>query len=193
MQAATEQMGSYEQVLEFAAGLVNAVRTFLTNTVNIDLPMWLAQAIVLALFLPLCYVFMRRASKQQAFAKRVAAWAGAVVTGAVSLTIVMTWMTYWRQPLFEQLEGEVSDLGANVEPATLHVDLLDFRGQTLGPKVQWISGSTHFLLNYNPEFADPPRLIRVGGTGCKSERRLRRQDLVGGTVISIALVCAGSP
>jgi hypothetical protein len=186
-------VSTYDQIIQLATDLLNAVRGFLAHQLNIDLPMWVAQAIVLALFVPILWYSVRAVRKARRPAKKVAPWAACIVTGVVSLVILATWVSYWRSPLLEQLEGEVTGLKPNVELQSLHVDLLDFRGESLGPRVHWLSNSTRFLLSYSPEFADPPRMIRVAGGGCKCERHPRRRELTQAMVMAVALDCSGAP
>lgn len=187
------QLGTYDKVLQYASDLLNAVREFVTRSLNIDLPMWLAQAIVLALFVPILFFGAKRAWKTRTVAKKIALWATCIVAGAVSLLIVATWLTYWRTPLLEQLEGEISGLSPEVRSDSLRVELLDFREQALGARVRWLTGTPRFLLHYTPEFADPPRLIRVMGGPCTGEQRLRPNELRRGAVVPIFIECHEGP
>lgn len=184
-----EQLSTYDKILQFASDLLNAVRVFLAVQLNIELQMWLAQAMVLVLFLPILYVLIRRAVMSRKTAVRFTAWAASIATAAISTMIVLTWITYWRSPLLEQIEGEVTGLATEVRVESLQVSLLDFRGETLGARVRWLSGTNRFLLNYAPEFADPPRRVSVRGSGCQSERRPRRDELTRGAIMSLALDC----
>jgi hypothetical protein len=184
---------TYDKILQFASDLLNAVREFLATQLNIELPMWLAQAMVLVLFLPILYQSVKTATKSRKTGVRLTAWAASIAVAAVSLMIVVTWITYWQSPLLEQVEGEVTGLTSEMRAESLQVALLDFRGESLGARVSWLSGTTHFLLNYTPEFADPPAKISIKGGGCKSERRPRRSELTRGAIISIALECGPGP
>ena len=196
---------SYEKILQFASDLLNSVRGFLSSQLNIELPMWLAQGVVLALFLPIVVILARRALKSGATdgdggekssprnAVRLLAWAGSIVTGAVSLMIVLTWASYWRAPLLEQVQGEVTGARPGTILEDLQVALFDFRGESLGARTHWISGTNQFALIYAPEFADPPTKIRIEGGGCQGERRPRPRELTSGMLMSVSLKCGEQP
>jgi hypothetical protein len=195
---------SYEKIIQFASDLLNSVRGFLSTQLNIELPMWMAQGIVLALFLPIMAMLVRKALNARASdgqadkgssggAARLAAWVGSIATGAVSLMIVLTWASYWRAPLLEQVQGEVTGAGPGIDLDVLQVALLDFRGESLGARAHWITGTNQFSLIYAPEFADPPTKIRIEGGGCQGERRPRPRELTRGMLMSISLKCGDRP
>lgn len=185
-----EQISSYDKILQFASDLLNAVRGFLAQQLNIAPPMWLAQAIVLALFLPILYMSVRAAAKSGQPAVRFTAWAATLVVLTISLMVVLTWVSYWRFPLREQLMGEVTGLPAGVRADSLSVDLLDYHGDSLGPRVTWLSGGNQFLVAYSPQFADPPDKVSITGSGCHAERKPRRDELTRDVTMSFSLACA---
>jgi hypothetical protein len=107
--------------------------------------------------------------------------------------IVLTWASYWRAPLLEQVQGEVTGGGPGINLEGLRVALLDFRGESLGARTHWISGTNQFSLIYAPEFADPPTKIRIEGGGCQGERRPRPNELTHGMLMSVSLKCGEQP
>ena len=188
-----EQLSTYDKILQYASDLLNALRDFLFKQLNIDLPMWLAQAVVLVLFLVILYLLIRMFMKAENQATKFATGVAGLVVATVCLMIVLTWVMYLRTPLSAQLEAQVTGVPSTLNVEDLQVSLLDFRGQSLGPQVRWLSGTDHhFLLMYEPEFADPPRLITVKGKGCQAQLRPRRNELTRGTVISLSLECGPS-
>jgi hypothetical protein len=187
-----DRLSTYEKILQAASDLLDAVRTFLSVQLNIDLPLWLAHGIVLALFLPILCLLIKKIAKTRKVGARLAMWMGIIAAGAISFMILLTWVTYLAFPLLEQIEGEVVGIGPDVSVQSLRVELLDFKGESLGARVNWISGTHHFLLNYLPDFADPPRKIVVKGGGCKGERRPRHSELTKGTILSLNLQCGSS-
>jgi hypothetical protein len=186
---AVEKLSQYDVILQSATDFLNKIREFLATQLNIELPLWLAQLLVLLIVLPLLVVLVRRSRQSKNIAARYVAWTAVVAVSAVSLMIVSTWILYWKSPLLEQIQGEVTGVTPDAAPGSLTVSLLNFRGDRVNSHIDWLTGTGQFLLNYSPEFANPPTWIVFTGQKCHGKLPLHRRDLTQAVVLSFALEC----
>lgn len=171
-------------VLDWPTQAVNALRGALSN-VNVPLPAWLAQAVVLAGFALAAWYFFRWARGEE----RKLVRAGQLLVGAAAtigaLAILVSWGDGLMNPPSRQIVGELD--GAPL--AAARIDLLDYKGDSLGPAIDKDPQSRTFVITYTPEFADPPSAVVMSAPNCTEQRLKLHRAQLRGALLSVSLKC----
>ena len=171
-------------VLGWPTQAANALRTALAG-VNVPLPAWLAQALVLAGFALVAWYFFRWARGEE---KKLVRTAQLVVGAAATIgavAILVSWGDGVINPPSRELVGTLD--GAPL--AAAHIDLVDYKGDSLAPKVDKDPQSRTFVIDYTPEFADPPSAVVVKAPNCTEQRLKLRRAQLQGAALSVVLSC----
>ncbi|MGD8909971.1 MAG: hypothetical protein PVI92_11560 [Chromatiales bacterium] len=153
---------------------VNAVREVLYN-LNVPLPAVLAQLLVLGVFAGLVVFFIGRFRSAEKNLNRLINAILAAAACIAGIAIIVAWIDYALVPRSKQIIGQIDALSAT----RIHIDLLDFRGETLAQAVE-TDRTGAFVITYSPEFADPPNAVLISAPGCQEKRiQLRRSQLLG--------------
>lgn len=172
--------------LSWSTEAVNAVRGQLVE-LNVPLPAVLAQLLALGVFVGLSILFLKRARAVKSNLPRLINHIVAGAAAVAGLAIVVAWADNLLVPRSEQILGHIDAEGA----IRFDVDLLDYRGDSLAPRLNKDKTGA-FVLTYAPEFADPPSVIVASAPGCeKRSIPLRRAHLLGAR-LSITLTCGES-
>jgi hypothetical protein len=187
MERLMEPLKESLDVLGWPTHAVNALRAALSD-VNVPLPAWLAQGVVLIGFALVTFYFFRWARGEERKLVRV----GQLLVGAAgslgAIAILISWGDAFVNPPSRQLLGAIE--GAPL--STARIDLVDYKGSTLAATVEKDLQSRDFVIDYSPEFADPPSALVVSAPSCDEQRVvLRRPQLQGEAKLSIVLKCQG--
>ncbi len=179
------ELGDVLDLLSWPAKLVNHLRDVLAE-LNAPLSAAAGQLLALIVFALLIVRFWNSSRAREAALGRLLARVLVAAAGIGGLSIVGAWAD---QLLFARSEQIIGQLDNGAVPG-LRVDLLDFRGESLAPKIE---NDSHggFIIDYAPVFADPPAELVLRATDCAEKRiALRRSHLLG-ALISVSLDCEG--
>ncbi|MGB7932450.1 MAG: hypothetical protein WCH04_09530 [Gammaproteobacteria bacterium] len=169
--------------LSWSTRTVNELRSVLTD-LNVPLPAVMAQALAAVVLGAIAWYLLGPARKPKRSLIRLGARAAlaAAVIGIVS--IVAAWVDNALLPRSHEIIGTVSP----VETGPLKIDLLDYRGASVGPEID-IDSQGSFIVRYTPVFADPPKSLHIQANGCKAlTQPLTRAHLLG-AMLTIQYVC----
>jgi hypothetical protein len=174
-------------ILGWPTQAINALRAALSD-VNVPLPAWLAQAVVLAGFALVAWYFFRWARGEEKKLVRTGQLLVGVAASIGAAAILISWGDGLINPPSRQLVGALE--GAPL--AAARIDLVDYKGDSLAPAVDKDPQSRTFVINYTPEFADPPSAVVVSAPNCAERRlKLHRTQLQGAAMLSVVLTCPG--
>lgn len=184
------------EILDWATAAAKAARSVLAG-VNLALPGWLAQAIALVVLagiavalLPAIRGAWRKWSQEHskvALTAAIASVAVATAATAAALAVPLAWAEELLRPQKHQLLARVQGPAAQRQ---VTLELLDWRGESMGASVIAESGSSVFLIEFQPEFADPPAALLARAPGCAEERvALRHAHLRRGAVVVLQPAC----
>lgn len=169
-----EELTSSLNFLSWPTQVVNELRAVLAN-VNVPLPAVLAQLLVLAVLGVVGWNLFGRAKSSRRSWRRAAARAVLAATVVGILSILVAWADNLIAPRSHEIVGRVAASAAT----GLQVDLIDYRDESLGPRVE-IDSSGAFVVGYTPVFADPPKALRIHANGCEDRiQPLTRAHLLG--------------
>jgi len=173
-------------ILGWPTQAVNALRAALSD-VNVPLPAWFAQAVVLAGFALVAWYFFRWARGEEKKLVRV----GQLLVGAAATIGAAAILISWGDGLINRPSRQLVGALEGAPLAAARIDLVDYKGDSLGSAVDRDPQSGTFVINYTPEFADPPSAVVVSAPNCPERRlKLHRAQLQGAT-FSVVLTCAG--
>ncbi len=174
-------------ILGWPTQAVNALRAALSD-VNIPLPAWFAQAVVLAGFALVAWYFFHWARGEDKKLVRMGQLLVGIAATIGAAAILFSWGDGLMNQPSRQLVGALQ--GAPLDAA--QIDLLDYKGDLLGSAVDKDPQTGTFVINYDPEFADPPSAVAVSAPNCPERRlKLHRAQLQGAR-FSVILTCAGT-
>lgn len=173
----TSNMDDLTDGLEFLSiptRAVNVLRGELME-LNVPLPAVIAQLLAALLFVVIAIYFWRVAFDSSRSIKGLVARTVVITALAAVLSIIAVWVDHFVATRSHEIVGRVSPPGVR----NLSLDLLDYRGESLGPRVQTDSTGA-FVVGYTPEFADPASALVVQASSCNDLRMpLRRAHLLG--------------
>ena len=173
------------ELLELPRKAVSTLREGLT-AVNVDVPAVVAQAVFVGVAGVLLVFFLWSVWHSKKALAKLGGGVGAVVAIAWVVTIVWTWIDYYREPLSTQLVSRID--GASIAAVT--IELLDYKGTPMYATVDKDGSSPELLVSYTPNFADPPSGLRASAPGCKTlTQGLNRAQLRDGAEITLTLLC----
>ena len=179
-------MGDLRSALDFLswpAQVVNELRSVLAE-LNVPLHAVLAQLLAAVVLGAVGWYFLDPARNPKRSLARLAARSVLAAASIGILAIVAAWVDNAVVPRSHEIIGTIASGGAR----DIQVDLLDYRGESLGPQVD-VDSRGAFVVRYTPAFADPPKALQIRATGCEERiQPLTRAHLLG-TEITVQISC----
>ena len=169
-----EELSNSLNFLSWPTQVVNELRAMLAEF-NVPLPAVLAQLLAIAVLMVVgWYLFGSAKSGERSI---IRAASRAVLVGMVvgTLSIIVAWVDNTIAPRSHEIVGRLASSNAT----DLQVDLLDYKSESLGPRVE-VDSSGAFVVSYTPVFADPPKALRIRVADCEErDQPLTRAHLLG--------------
>ncbi|MGA9575850.1 MAG: hypothetical protein WBS20_18050 [Lysobacterales bacterium] len=169
--------------LSWPTQVVNELRAMLAD-INIPLPALLAQLLAVAVLVAAgWYLFGRAKSRRRSIGRAAArATLAAVAVGILSI------FAAWADNQINKRPTEIFGRLGSPDISGVQVDLLDYRGESLGPQVE-VDTTGAFVVRYTPVFADPPKALKIRAQGCEDlVQPLTRAHLLGAEM-TVQMTC----
>ncbi len=172
--------------LSWPTKVINFLRAQLAE-INVPLSAFAAQLLAAILFLAVAWYFLSKAREKERSLRRLGA--RSVVVACVMATVCI--LSVWLDNLIVKRSSQIIGKVVAEEFDGMRVDLLDQKGNTLGPQVE-MDNYGNFVITYAPVFADPPSSLSVTVAGCSEKQvPIRRPHLLG-NAISVQMECGSS-